>query len=154
VSSKSQLVGPLQEFVFSKLTERASLSDVTVLMRQPGQIQDAVDAAIAQLAVCLYVFPPLLLTANANNPGPYFDRIQIRVRCIENPVLNATGLDAYQLVELAHWSLNGQQPTNVDGVNPLAPDPNSTREIDDPQLVIFDVLYNTSGGLTPRPDSP
>lgn len=154
MSRQSELVAPIQDAVFAALRARAALHDVTILKREPKQSANDIEAAIAELKLYIFVFPALLLRPSANNPGPYFDEIEIRVRVAENPLLNDTTLDAYQLVELTHWILNGLTLTGLDGVNSLSPATPATEPVDDPSLVVFDILYRTSGGLTPRPDSP
>jgi len=152
MSRQSQLVAPIQEAVFSALRARVALHDVTILKREPKQTASDIDAAIAGLKLYIFVFPPLLLEP-IPSPGPYFDKIQIRVACAENPVLNDTPLDAYQLVEIAHQILNGLTFTGLQGVNALVPSNPATEPVED-ENVRFDILYQTSGGLTPRPDSP
>lgn len=157
MSGQSQIVLPVRDAVFDLLRARAILQDVTVLRREPKQIASDIEAALASLKLCLFVFPALLLEPNANgNPGPYFERIQIRVQCIENPVLNDTTCDVYQLVEHVHWILNGVTLTGVEAVKSasLFPGKPATVEVDDPSYNVFDVIYETQGGLTPRPDSP
>ena len=154
MSRQSELVAPIQDAVFAALRARAALHDVTILKREPKQTSSDIEAAIAQLKLYAFVFPALLLRPNPNQPGPYFEKIQLRVRVAENPVLNDTTLDAYQLVELVHWVLNGLPFTGLTGVNALIPSEPATEPVDDPDLVAFDILYETSAGLTPRPDSP
>jgi len=152
--SNSELVIPIRDAVWSALRARAVLHGVEVLKREPKQLQSEIEAAIAQLKLCLFVFPAVLLDPNENNPGPYFDRIEIRVRCIENPILNDTVLDAHQLMEIVHQLLNGLTLIGLPGLNSLSGTKPGSVPVEDDQNVIWDVIYKTSGGLTPRPDSP
>lgn len=154
MSGHSTLALPIRDAVHAALRARAVLHDVAILKREPKQLASEIEAAIAQLKLCMFVFPALCTRPNPNNPGPYFERIEVRVRCIENPLLNDTVLDGYQLVELGHWLLNGLRP-NIRGVQALSPSsPVATEEVTDEQNVIHDLIYETSGGLEPRPDSP
>lgn len=143
----SSIIRPLQELIAPHLSLDPRFAAATVLVRLPKQTLNEIEAALLQLKLGILVFPPLIVRLNGNTPG-WADDIEVRVRVVENPVLNDTGVDAYDLVESLHAALMMHQfPQGDCSFAPLNPDANPTREIDDPELVVFDLVYRTSGGL-------
>ncbi len=73
---------------------------VKVLSRLRGNISNDVSAAIARLGVCAMVFPPAIAGIKPNvASGVLADNVSIQIRIMENPVLNKSGCDAYEILE-------------------------------------------------------
>jgi hypothetical protein len=145
----SALVKQIQDALVAYLAGRSELTGVSVLGRREKNIVNDVAAAIQRTGVCIYVFPALPVELNSNNPGPYCDKIEVRVRVHEHPQLNRSLPDAYELTELVVRLLDNQQFTAVAGLNPLFWDGRPVQPAEDENLVIFDVIAFTSCGFTP-----
>jgi hypothetical protein len=144
----SAIIRPLQALIEPHLAQDPRFAPATVIVRRPKQTLSEVETALAQLKLALLIFPPLIVRLNGNVPG-WADDIEVRVRIVESPVLNDSGTDAYDLVEGLHAALMLHQFPQADDCDftPLVPDAQPTREIDDPDLVVFDIVFHTSGGL-------
>lgn len=140
----------IQEAVADRLRSRSAFAGVPVLTRRKGDILSDIEAALAELGACAYVFPPLPRGASANVPGPEFDRLELRVKIIESPTLNRTGVSAHALMEetlvaVHHW----REPVRgmlfyCDG-EAVVPD-------DSAEETIFDCVFQTAFGLPLRGD--
>lgn len=143
------LILPLQEAVSGRLSNSGLVRPVAVVARRKGNVRNEIEAALAQLGLCLFVFPPLLRQIRPNSTGLFAESIEIRVRVIENPVLNKQAENAWSLVESTLYLLHHWSP-GVVGVNQLHALSDAVRDVEDEQRVIFDCLFATSGGYTPR----
>lgn len=151
ISRTSTLAKDVQDAVTAYLGARDELIGVPVIGRRRLNIVSDIAAAITRAGVCVHVFPALPVRVNSNNPGPHVDRLLVRVRAIENPALNTKGPDAYEVVELLLRLLDGKHFTAIESVQPLYFDEAPVQLVDDSeQLVQWDVVCFTSGGLTPR----
>ncbi|MBR6389009.1 MAG: hypothetical protein IKS15_02680 [Opitutales bacterium] len=73
---------------------------VKVLSRLRGNVSNDVAAAIARLGICAMVFPPSIAGIKPNvASGVLADNMAIQIRIIENPALNKSGFDAYEILE-------------------------------------------------------
>lgn len=150
-SRTTTLAKGVQEEVASYLGDASDLIGVPIVSRRKLNIASDIAAAVQKLGVCLYVFPALPVKIGANAPGPYVDRLLVRVRVIEHPTLNTKGPDAYELVELLLRLLDNKQFTAIDGLNPLFFETTPVQPVEDSdELIQFDVVAFTSCGLTPR----
>ena len=147
MSATSKLI---QDAIAARLASLAGLAGVPVVSRRKGVITNDIEAAVATLGACLYVFPALPVDVNPNLPGPYADKMQIRVRCIELPSINETLPDAYELAEIVLTNLheaNFSAVEGLEGINPLICLSRPVEDIPDEERVIFDVTFTTSVGL-------
>lgn len=140
----------IQDEAVSYLTGLSNYTGVGIIGRRKNNVVSDIAAAIQKAGVCIFVFPGLPLKVNSQNPGPYVDTIELRFRIHEHPALNKTSVDAYALVELLLRDLDEKQFTAITGLNPLYWSERPVEYIADDNLVIFDVVALTSGGLTPR----
>lgn len=132
---------------------KATLEDylgVPTLGRRKGIITNEIEAAVATLGACIYVFPARVRRVNKNLPGPYASSVLVRFRVIENPALNELLPDAYELAEMllvdfSEYDLRAVE--GLDGINPLQPLEDAIEEQPDEERVIFDVTFETSVGL-------
>jgi hypothetical protein len=99
-SRTTTLAKAVQEAVADYLAGCHDLIGVSVVARRKANLTSDIAAVIGKAGVCLYVFPALPVRINTENPGPYVDRLLVRVRVIEHPTLNTKGPDAYELVEI------------------------------------------------------
>ena len=153
VSRTTTLAKSVQEAVADYLAARHEFIGVTVIARRKTNIASDIAAVIGKAGVCLYVFPALPVKVNANNTGPYVDRLLVRVRAIEHPTLITKGPDAYELVELLLRALDAKQFPAIAGLQPLFFEATPVQPVEDSEdLIQFDVVAFTSCGLEPRTD--
>jgi hypothetical protein len=127
-----------------------SLGEAGILGRRKGNIVNDIDAAVAELSVCIYVLPGKPVKLNPNLPGPYCDAYELRVRVIENPALNETKPSAYELYEFVLRETNGIG-LQIDGVtSAIWPSENNGDEQPDPERVIIDAILFCSLSLPQR----
>ncbi len=140
----------LQDCVTAWLQAGTEFTGVPTIGRRKGNIVGDIEAAVAELGACVFVFPGLPVHFIDATP-PYADRYQVRIRAIENPALNTVLPDCYELVELIVRRLFGMQFPAIEGMNPLVMlDGNPVAEVTDPERVIYDVVFETSLGFLPR----
>jgi hypothetical protein len=144
------LAKTLQDAVVAHLSAQPALAGVPVIGRRRGIITNDIEAAVAEVGACIFVFPALPEQVNPNLPGPYCEALALRVRCIEVPALNSTLPDAYELAELVLTSLHEVSfaaTAGLVGINPLQCLPAPLEDLADDERVIFDVRFTTSVGL-------
>jgi hypothetical protein len=144
------LAKALQDAVVAFLSALPDLDGVTVIGRRKGNIVNNIEAAVAQLGACIYVFPALPVRVNPNLSGPFCDELSVRVRCIEMPVINTTRPDCYELAEIVLTQLHEADfsaSAGLAGVNHLQCLPEPVEDVPDDKRVIFDVRFRTSCGL-------
>lgn len=146
------LTKEIQDAVVGALAPLAGLAGVPLIGRRRGIITNDIEAAVAQIGVVVFVFPPLPTEVNPEAPGPYIDRYEIRVRVMEAPALNATLPDAYELAEHILRALHHLCLPAVPGGNPILAARTPIVEIDDPERLIFDLIFSVSTGY-PAPDA-
>lgn len=138
---------------------KSTLTDylgVPVVGRRKGVITSDIEAAVATLGACIYVFPARVRRVNKNLPGPYAESVLVRFRVIENPALNETLPDAYELAEMLLVDFSEVDLRQVDGlagINPLVPFDDGIEEQLDETNIIFDVTFETSVGLPASDDA-
>lgn len=136
----------IQDAIVAFLKTIPVLAGVPVIGRRKGNITNDIEAAVSAIGACIYVFPALPVDVNPNLPGPYADKMEIRVRVIEAPSINTTLPDAYELTEFVLTFLNQKQLEGVDGLNPISCTSKPVEEIQDDNQ-IFDITFTTSVGL-------
>jgi hypothetical protein len=126
---------------------------IPVLSERLGDLGSAVDLAVNQAAgVCAVVSTPLADVEHPGQPGPYFDRIHVRVRVYENVTLNqglgGTGVGALEIAENVLRVLHHHRPAAVNEVLTAArPTIALGREAALPDALVYDVALTTQGGL-------
>jgi hypothetical protein len=152
-SRTTTLAKSVQEAVAAYLGERHEFVGVPIVAIRKSNVAADLAAALQKIGVCLYVFPALPVKVASNSPGPYVDRLMVRVRAIEHPGLNTKGPDAYELAELLLRTLDRKQFTAIEGLQPLFFETSPVQPVDDgDQFIQFDVVAFTSAGLEPRSD--
>lgn len=147
------LAKALQDALVAFLTdaeEMPGLVGVPVVGRRKGIITNDIEAVVAALGACIYVFPGLPAEVNKDLPGPFCNSLSIRVRCIETPSVNETLPDCYELVELVLTGLHEADfsaSAGLAGLNQIQALANPVQPVEDEDRVIFDVLFSTSVGL-------
>lgn len=140
----------LQEAARTRLAEDPAFAGVPVLSRSEGDIANDIQAAVDRLGICAYVFPPLPRRANANLPGPVFDAVELRVKVIENPVLNGTGKKAHALLEAALGSLHHWRDPVSEALFYCEGDCVSAE--DEAAETIFDAVFTTAAEFSTAPE--
>lgn len=145
------LVSTLQERIAGRLSGLADLRGcASVLARQPKQTLNDIDAAIAQLKLGVFVFPPLFRQVRPNSTGLYAEEIEIRLSCFENPALNDTPTDVHRLIEIVLYHLHLWDP-GLDNVTQLYATAAPVQDASTETLVVYDVVFTCSGGFAARP---
>jgi hypothetical protein len=73
---------------------------VPIVARRTKLLAAELEAAKARKAsLCVWVMPPLPLSAQQGNPFVFFDKAELRFRIVEQPATNQTGADAYDLID-------------------------------------------------------
>lgn len=140
----------LQEAVAGFLKTVGPLQGVPVVSRREKTLENDIEAQIEGFGICLYVFPGLPQAVNQNNPGPYVDRMEVRVRVMENTELNTRLPDAYEVAEHVLAHLHHHCPL-IEGApqNPLICREQPIVEIPGDE-VQFDILFDLSVGIALR----
>ena len=105
-----------------------------------------------QASLCVYVMPPLPTRAMQGVPFVFFEAAEIRVRVIEQPQTNATGADAYDLVDdiaaALHWQPR-EEGTQLGAIlaHPLQLATRPTAMVEDPNTRIIDVIFEATYGF-------
>lgn len=100
---------------------------VTVLSRLRGNISNDILATIAKKQIAVLVFPPSIGGVKPNVAScVQCDDCILQIRIIENPTLNASSTDAYELVEmllsLNQFRTSGGQTLVLKSVEDASPD--------------------------------
>lgn len=89
-----------------------------VLKRREKEMASDLDAGAAVAnGLCIFVMPPVPTSAVQGVSFVFFDGYEVRVRIIELPQMNTTGVDTYELIDAVALALHWQ-PKAQD--NPLA----------------------------------
>ena len=129
---------------------------VPLVARRTKELGAEIEAAAANQGLCIYVMPPLPTGAEQEQPSVFFNRAEIRVRIIEQPALNSTGADAYDLLDdvavALHWRPNGAGDAPALGAilaHPLQLAARPVEMVEDPKFRIIDVIFEAVYGLLP-----
>ena len=119
--SDGSTIKQLRSAIVEQLSSFSALQSVTILYRQVGDFEKAIDEVMAMgTGVCLTVFTPVIRKVTKRAQGPYFSELLCRIKCAENPVLNQSDFDAEMLAELVFQRMHLVQ-VKVGGtmINPL-----------------------------------
>ena len=112
-----------------------------MIARREKELKSDVEAAAAQAGICVWVMPPLPTHAlQAEQPFVFFDRAEIRVRIVEQPALNQTGADAYDLVDAVALALHWTNPGGI-LAHPLMLGEKPVARVEDKDERILEVIF-------------
>jgi hypothetical protein len=99
------------------------LGTVPIVARMTKEKSNDVEAAMAQkTGLCLFVMPMLPRGVARGVPFLFFERAEVRIRIIEMPAMNGTGVDAYDLAEdvmgAIHWCWPAGQAHPIEARDP------------------------------------
>ena len=102
----------LQEAIAALLEASGALpSSASVVRRKEKDVTNDMAASEAvQNGLCVFAMPPLPTSALEGVPFVFFDGYEIRVRIIELPSMNSTGMDAYALIDAIALALHWKNP--------------------------------------------
>ncbi|GEM_PF-4940357 len=121
-------------------TQGALRADVPILFRRPREKANEIAAAVAKQTLGIYVMPPFPTRAMQGVPFVFYEGAELRVRIIEQPALNSTGADAYDLCDDVALALHWKNPGGM-LAHPLMLAPRPVELIEDPQTRILDVIF-------------
>jgi hypothetical protein len=136
----------------------ANVPVLTQILQDPGS---ELDQALNNLGVCVTLVVPVATVAHPNQPGPYFERIRIVARVVENVIVNqnigagGTGKGALEVAEHVCALLHHFRPQNL-SETVVCDNPTITLERDHERLA-YDAAFTTQGGLAwllPQFDAP
>jgi len=145
----------LQQAIASLLGQEGALRvTIPIVAQHSKELTAEIEAAAANHGLCVFVMPPLPVSALQGNPFVFFDRAEVRVRIIEQPALNTTGADAYDLIDdvanYLHWQPRGEDnPLTPILAHPLQLAAHPCKAIEDPRNRIIDVIFEAVYGLQP-----
>lgn len=114
-------------------------TSVPVLRVRPKELAAAISEAVASKGACVHVLPPLPTRAMQGVPFVFFEGAEIRVRVLEYPELNRTGLDAYEIADAIALSLHWKKPDMCAHPIQLAERP--VDMVEDQEKRILDVIF-------------
>jgi hypothetical protein len=147
----------LQASVVSRLASQPFLAGVSIIQDNQLDILNTIQTALSKLGVCIVVTTPTASVCSPNSPRPYFEKVNLICRCIENPTINRSktglGLTAYDVSEfcaicLHSWSPFLEGSSTVEDVNTslICANP-SISIIPDKSFLIMDARFSTSLGI-------
>jgi len=115
---------------------------LTILARREKEVASDVEAALGKQGICLYVMPPMPKGAVRTDCAiVFFDSCELRLRVIEQPQLNLTELDAWDILEAIILALQGTNPGGIFAA-PLNLMPRPIESVEDKTTRVFDVLFD------------
>lgn len=145
----------LQAAIIELLEQPGALRvDVPLVARRTKELTADIEAAAANKGLCIFVMPPLPTSALQGTPFVFFDRAEVRVRIIEQPAMNQSGADAYDLVDdvanALHWQPKSEgAQLGAILAHPLQLASRPCAMIEDPQARIIEVIFEAVYGLQP-----
>jgi hypothetical protein len=82
-------------------------SDVAVVAYQRGEVESEIERAMATLGAAVVVLPFETVHAVEGSIPPFYDEAELIVHILENPTLNATGVDGQALRDAVVLALAG-----------------------------------------------
>ena len=149
--AEDSILKGLQVDLTERLLADPYFSDIPVLSENLLDLENQVETAIAGIgAFAMIVTPTATVGRFKDAPGPYLGQINIVCRCHENVTVNrsstGTGKTCAAIAEHALTIIHGYHPVNVveqivatDPSIAMVPDPNG--------LLVYDVMFQTNGGL-------
>jgi hypothetical protein len=127
---------------------------VPIVERRTKDLASDIEAAAASQGLCVLIMPPLPTGAEQGVPFVFFNRAEVRVRIMEQPAMNTTGADAYDLVDDVATALHWQPKAEGTALGAIVAHPLQLAEhpvemVDDPQYRIIDVFFEAVFGLVP-----
>lgn len=110
----SGVLKAIQASVADRLLSDPYFENIPVITENIGDIETAIDEAVDRLGICMVVVTPGARVTNPNVAGPWFNKIPIVVRAIENVILNRGtegAKQASEAVEMAAILLHLHTPT-------------------------------------------
>jgi len=138
-----------------RLNSMFARSTAVVHTRSDESIETKIATALKTIGLTVFVFPPEPTSAKPAMPGPHFDKLEHRVRIWENPVVNKTGLDVWEVWEeiVSERGLHRFKPGSLaaHGALFVAERPFDDVSDDYPGLRAFDCLFTSAANLVPIP---
>jgi hypothetical protein len=121
---------------------------IPIVQRRTKDLPNDIAAASANHGLCIYVMPPLPKHfIETDGQGPLFaDRVEIRIRIVEQPALNRGKADAYDILDEVQIGLHGRL---VEGITPIPLQALSSEEVSDEKVRIIDAIFNAVYQLNP-----
>lgn len=121
---------------------------VPIVKHRKHELAKRIEEAVAKRGLCIYVFPPLPTRAEQGVPFIFFPAAEVRLRILESPALNLTGVDAYDLIDDVMAGLHWQQFGDILS-HPLQLAERPVETLEDAQTRMFDVIFEATYGFAP-----
>jgi hypothetical protein len=145
----------LQDAIIELLGQPGALRvNIPLVARRTKDLAREIEAAAANHGLCIWVMPPLPTSALQGNPFVFFDKAEIRIRVVEQPAMNDTGADAYDLIDDIANALQWQpkeEGTKLGAIlaHPLQLASRPCEMVEDPTYRFIDVVFEAAYGLQP-----
>jgi hypothetical protein len=148
----SSILKGIQQGCADQLAATPYFSNVTIITEQTGDIENAIQTALAKLGICVIVITPTANAAFPNYLKPYFNDIKIICRTVENVILNrstsGTGKQASEVAEMVAVTLHQFEPLGISEVVVLdTPSITIAPGGTVGKLLCYDVRFKTAGGF-------
>ena len=157
----SSILQQIQSDCANALLADPFFATVPVLTQLLQDFGSQIDQALDSLGICVTIAVPVAHVLHPNQPGPYFERIKILARVVENVMVNqntgagGTGKGALEVAERVCAILHHFRPQNL----------SETVVCDNPTITLgrererleYEVAFTTQGGLAyvlPQFDPP
>ena len=117
---------------------------VSVVAYERGDIESEIERSISQLGLCVIVLPFEPVHSIPGTVPAFYDEADLVVHVVENPVVNATGVDGTYLRDMVALALGG------DDLGGLVAEPLSEHRVqraDDGDLTIREMTWKTAAQL-------
>lgn len=147
----------LRDEITAKVGGLTEFAGINVLSRKTGDLQNAIERDLGRLGVACIVMIPQAIAKPRQSQRPVLDPVKVRLRCIEDKLINLTGKSALYLSERGLAGLQMWQPTTP-GASLLIPVEPGILEInligkpdEDAQedYAGYDVFFETKLALSP-----
>ena len=119
-------------------------AQLDIIARREKDIASEIESKLGKLGICLWVMPPLPKSAiRTQNEIVFFDRVECRIRIIEQPQLNSSKFGAWDAMEQVIVALQGINPNDIFAV-PLGLSERPVDLIEDKTTRVFDIDFETA----------
>lgn len=125
------------------LEAHPGLPTLPVLVRRSKEIENEIEEAVAKLGMCIYIMPILPRRITTGADFVFVEDGEVRVRLCSNPTIEELAIDVYEAMAQVTLCLHGTNPGGLLADN-LRLSGSPVELIEDPEAVIFDILFTAA----------